>query len=480
MKILAFENLKYLYAVCINIVVFVCLSSCGVSKSINHLPDLSKYSPSSEDRITINDSTFVLDNNFLLKNPQGQWEMYLEGNPYEMGQIAGSLSRELMHKQEAAFFNKVEDFIPSKTQQFLMRKFVAWYNRKMYLHIPEEYQTEIYAMSRFSGDKYNFIAEKYLRLLSLHGAHDIGHAMQDLMLVGCSSFAVWDDKTQDGEMIIARNFDFYVGDDFAKEKIIAFINPTEGHKFMSVSWPGMIGVVSGMNDQGLTVTINAGKSKIPLAAKTPISIVTREILQYASTIEEAIAIAKKREVFVSEAIFVGSAKDRRAAIIETSPDKFDVYEVENSKHLICSNHFQSEAFQSDSRNLQAIEDGHSMYRFKRMENLINQDKVLQVQNAVDILRDKNGLENQEIGYGNEKALNQLLAHHGVVFKPESLEVWVSSSPYQLGEFVYYDLNEVFKNREKPSLESISKSELNIKADDFISLKNTPIMKDIAS
>src|SRR5690606_6731188 len=112
-------------------------------------------------------------------------------------------------------------------------------------------------------------------------------------------------KTIDGEMIVGRNFDFYAGDDFAKEKIIAFVNPSEGHKFMSVTWGGMIGVVSGMNDQGLTVTINAGKSEIPFVAKTPISIVTREILQYASNIEEAIEIAKKREVFVSEAIFVG-------------------------------------------------------------------------------------------------------------------------------------------------------------------------------
>ena len=444
------------------------LNSCGVSKSIHNRPDVSNYDANIPKKEKINDSTFVAGNNFLLKNKQGQWELYVEGNPLQIGKIMGCLTQDLMQNQEAIFFNKVEDIVPSKTQQYLLRKFLAWYNRKMYLHIPEEYKAEIYGLSQFSSSNFSEIGEPYLRLLYLHGAHDIGHAMQDLMLVGCSSFAVWGDKTVDGELLIGRNFDFYAGDDFAKEKIIAFVNPSEGHKFMSVTWGGMIGVVSGMNDQGLTVTINAGKSEIPLVAKTPISIVTREILQHASTIEEAVAIAKKREVFVSEAIFVGSAKDKKAAIIEVAPDNFGVYEVENMDELICSNHFQSEAYKNDERNNEWIVESHSMYRFERMEELISEDEKMDVADAVSILRNKEGLNKKEIGYGNEKALNQLLAHHGIVFKPESRKVWVSSNPYQLGAFVEYDLNEIFANREgNPATKSISSAGGNIPEDPFL-------------
>ncbi len=447
------------------------LNSCGVSKSIHNRPDVSGYVVTIPEREKINDSTFVAGNNFLLKNTQSQWELYVEGNPLQIGKITGSLTQELMQKQEAIFFNKLEGFVPSKFQQYFLRKFLAWYTRKMYLNIPEEYKTEIYGLSQFSSPNFNEIGDPYLRLLYLHAAHDIGHALQDLMLVGCSSFAVWGDKTEDGELLIGRNFDFYVGDDFAKDKIIAFVNPSEGHKFMSVSWGGMIGVVSGMNDQGLTVTINAGKSEIPLVAKTPITIVTREILQYASTIDEAIAIAKKREVFVSEAIFVGSARDKKAAIIEVSPDNFGVYEVENTDELICSNHFQSEAYKKDERNLKWIEESHTKYRFDRMEELISEDEKMNVDDAVAILRNKGGLNNKEIGFGNEKALNQLLAHHGIVFKPESRKVWVSSNPYQLGEFVEYDLDDIFRNREgNPVITSLSSSNGNIPEDAFVHSK----------
>ena len=442
---------------------FLGLTSCGISKSLHDIPDVSAYKNSIPERIKTSDSTYTLGRNNLSKNKQGLWELYVEGNPFERGLITGNLTEELFHFQEHAFLSKVDELVPSKSKQALLRRFLAWFNRKLYLNVPLEYKAEIYGLSKYASPKYNHIADPYLRVLYLHGAHDIGHALQDLALVGCSSFAAWGDKTEDGSLIIGRNLDFYVGDEFAKEKIISFVNPTEGYKFMSVTWAGMIGVVSGMNEHGLTVSINAGKSKIPLIAKTPISILNREILQYATTINEAVAIAKKRQVFVSESIFIGSAKDKNAAIIEVSPTNFGVYEVSNENQLICSNHFQSDAYAEDKKNQKHIVESHSLYRYQRMEELLNQQPKITPQIAVDILRNKNGLNNKSIGYGNEKALNQLLAHHAIVFKPEQRLVWVSSNPYQLGEFVAYNLNAIFKN---PNKLSLANTALNIEKDPF--------------
>ena len=447
------------------IVLLLALTSCGISKSIHDVPDVSGYDATISKKTTINDSTFTSGNNSFAKNKYGSYELFVEGNPYQIGLNTGLLTENLFKTQEGAFLSKIDDLVPSKFKQYLLRKVLAFYNRKMYLHIPEAYKSEILGLSKYASNEYNHIAENYLRVMYLHGAHDIGHAMQDLMLVGCSSFAAWGNKTEDGQLLIGRNLDFYAGDDFAKNKIIAFVNPTDGHKFMSVTWPGMIGVVSGMNEHGLTVTINAGKSKIPWIAKTPISILTREILQHASTIDEAIAIAKKRQVFVSESIFIGSAKDKKAITIEVSPKNFGVYQVENTNQLICTNHFQSDAYTEDKNNLKAIAESHSQYRYERLEELISATEKLTVQDAVDILRNKEGLQDKAIGYGNEKALNQLLAHHGIVFKPEERQVWVSSNPYQLGAFVAYDLDEVFSDDSSSNL-NLSKPELTVEADTF--------------
>jgi predicted choloylglycine hydrolase len=248
-----------------------------------------------------------------------------------------------------------------------------------------------------------------LRSLYLHGAHDIGHSLQDLALVGCSSFAAWNSKSEDGNLILGRNFDFYAGDDFAKDKVIAFIKPTQGNPFMIYTWAGMTGAVSGMNTKGLTITINAGKSKIPLIAKTPISVLAREILQYASTIDEAIAIAKKRKVFVSESIMVGSAVDNKAILIEVSPNNFGVFDVPNSNQIICSNHFQSKELKNHKRNKDQIRDSHSKYRFDKMTELFDSNPKINPTIAAEILRNTKGLNDKEIGYGNEKALNQFIS-----------------------------------------------------------------------
>ncbi len=441
------------------------LAACGTSKSLRHRPQTQGYDLSVPQIDKYDAANFLSGNNSLRKNSQGLWELYVEGDPLQIGLQTGALEDSLLKKQERVFFSKVRQLVPSRSRQKWLRKLLTWYNRKLYLNVPEEYKTEIYGLSRYSSHDYDFIATPYLRSLYLHGAHDIGHAMQDLALVGCSSFAAWGDKSEDGSLILGRNFDFYAGDDFAKDKVVAFVKPDRGHPFMMVTWPGMIGAVSGMNNQGLTVTINAAKSKIPLVAKTPISILTREILQYASTIEEAVAIARKRDVFVSESIMIGSAQDNSAALIEVAPDNFGVYHVQNNQ-LICSNHFQSDALKDDKRNLYQIENSHSQYRYDKLAEELNENPKINPLIAAGILRDRSGLGDQSIGYGNEKALNQMLAHHGVIFKPKERLVWVSANPYQMGAFVCYDLEKVF-SQQRPAGGSMAEVPLEIPADPFL-------------
>lgn len=451
------------------IFIFLFLGGCSAFKTNFKTPNVNNYSFEIPKVIQKNDTLRIYKNNYLLKNKQNLWELYSQGSPYQLGLTSGALLEKLYKKQDSIFYQKINSFVPSQRKQKILFHFLKWFNRDIEKNIIPEYQAELYGISHYSDTVFNRYIPAYQRSMYLHAAHDIGHALQDLMLVGCSSLVVWGDKTPDGKLLIGRNLDFYVGDDFAQNKLISFVKPSSGIPFMSVSWAGMIGVVSGMNYEGLMVTINASKSDIPFKAKTPISLLCREILQYASTLEEAVEIAKKRSVFVSENILVASAKDKKAIIIEISPRKIDVFESPNYDNLICTNHFQSDGYLSDKKNIKQIKETHSFYRYQKIQELLQKSNKISPEYMAEILRNTEGLNKKFLGYGNEKAINQLLAHHGIIFKPEEKLVWVSSSPYQLGEFVCYDLEKIF-NSDFQGVISAQTQERNIPKSKFLLTK----------
>jgi isopenicillin-N N-acyltransferase-like protein len=436
------------------------------------IPEIKNDTTKNWKRETVANEFYKVNNNWLKHHKSGLWELYVEGDGYERGVANGMLTKELHEFQEEAFFKQIQILVPNLNYLKFLKYFVGYFNRHLPNHITEEYKEEILGISKFASDKFDFIAPKYHRILNYHGAHDIGHALQDKnMTVGCTSFSVWDKKSEDGKLLVGRNFDFYSGDDFAKNKIVQFTNPTKGYKFATVTWSGFIGACSGMNEKGITVTINAAKSSIPTDVATPIALLAREILQYSKNISEAIEIAKKRDVFVSESILVGSAFDNKTISIEKSPTKMDIYEVANSNQIICPNHYQGKAYQNDLANLNNQIESSSLYRNFRLKQLLINNKTINYTQAAKILRDQKGVNEKNIGLTNEKSLNQLLAHHAVIFKPQDKLMWVSANPFQSGEFICYNLDSVFNKAKTIDVNTdINENEFTIAEDDFLKTK----------
>lgn len=417
----------------------------------------------------IGDSLRTYGADTLRLGRSGLWEMKIGGSPFERGEAYGKLAQDLLYEQEQIFVDQIRSFVPSESYLKFLRHLTLMFNHSLGKYIGEEFREEIYGLSLSCSDDFNFVCEPYERQMNYHSAHDIGHAMQDYMLVGCSSFAAWDTCSANGNLIVGRNFDFYIGDDFARNRVVVFCSPDNGYRFASISWPGMIGVMSGMNETGLTVTINAAKSAMPTSSATPISILTREILQYASTIDEALAIANRHKTFVSESILIGSAADGCAAVIEKSPEKTALFTTDSS-FIISTNHYQSDAFADDPRNVENIATSDSPYRLKRISQLLHRKFPIDAADAVSILRDHKGLNDSIIGWTNEAALNQFIGHHSVVFDANRLIMWVSTSPWQAGQYVAYDLAKIFSGQTSFASE-ITDSQLSIPADTTVPIDN---------
>ena len=469
-----------------------------------------EFVPSQVPVVQVNDSLRRWGSSSLRIDPDGLYEMRVCGGPFERGEAIGKLGEDLLYQQEKAFADKLFEMVPSSRYRAFLHYFITIFNRRMGASVPLEYRQEIKAMSASCTHEFDEFGSPYERQMQYHSAHDIGHVMQDYMLVGCTSFAVWGRESADSSLLMARNFDFYMGEEFAKNKLVLFEKPDSGYAYVSVTWPGMLGVVSGMNTQGLAVTINASKLEVPSSSATPISILVKSILQYASNIEEAETIAASFKTFVCESILVGSANDGRAVIIEKTPSAMGVYSpgggsefgrmtvassanmvsqlggaVESvrqgvasssaadvSSHgcgsgtgwladfssgdsvasldeasvvtrVICTNHYQSDRFRDDPVNVENIRVSDSGYRYRRVQQLLDSLGSIDYLKAAAVLRDIRGVDGEDVGYCNDLSINQMLAMHSVIFKPAEKKIWVSTSPWQFGKFVCFDLDEVF-------------------------------------
>lgn len=404
-----------------------------------------------------NDTT-LYGPNWAVKNSYGEWVGFVEGAPYERGIALGEIHKSRIQSQEDAFVGQLEDHLPNAFYRNLLRVGIAWFNKNLDQSVPLEYRREIYGVSQFFSDAHDNVGPKYNRILNYHAAHDIGHMAQNMNLVACSAIAEWNDST----FYLGRNFDFYFGDEFAKNKIIQFYAPDSGYAFVSITWGGLCGVVSAMNETGLAITLNALPSEIPTESATPVSIIARDIVQYASTIDEAYQIASRYPVFVSESFTIASAQDHKAAVIEKTPDTTDIYFPEGNK-LIVTNHFQGPVYRDSEINLEHIEQAESMDRFLRLKQLSEMDTTpLSPMRTLRMIRDQKGIDGSDLGIGNPMAINQLLAHHGVIFDPLHKIVWVSQAPYQEGVMMAFDLSDIRSMSASPnkafSLDSLSLSE----------------------
>ena len=469
-----------------------------------------EFVPSQVPVVQVNDSLRRWGSSSLRIDLDGLYEMRVCGGPFERGEAIGKLGEDLLYQQEKAFADKLFEMVPSSRYRAFLHYFITIFNRRMGASVPLEYRQEIKAMSASCTHEFDEFGSPYERQMQYHSAHDIGHVMQDYMLVGCTSFAVWGRESADSSLLMARNFDFYMGEEFAKNKLVLFEKPDSGYAYVSVTWPGMLGVVSGMNTQGLAVTINASKLEVPSSSATPISILVKSILQYASNIEEAETIASSFKTFVCESILVGSANDGRAVIIEKTPSAMGVYSPDGGyassrmtaassanmvssldgasssvrqgvassstaniathgcgsgsgrladfssgnsaassggasavTRIICTNHYQSDGFRDDPVNVENIRVSDSGYRYRRVQQLLDSLGSIDYLKAAAVLRDIRGVDGEDVGYCNDLSINQMLAMHSVIFKPAEKKIWVSTSPWQFGKFVCFDLDEVF-------------------------------------
>lgn len=390
-----------------------------------------------------------------LHRSRGIWQLYLEGDPFTIGYSAARLTDGLMRNLENDFLAMIKEQVPFAALRWLLRKYVMVRIRNLPDFVDEEFKLEILGEARGFTDHHPEIAPLYHRLGAYHAAHDISHFVMDIPLApsepmdGCTSFAAWGKHTAGGRLLAGRNFDFQGGRGFDKDKIVMFVRPEKGHAFLSVSWPGMMGVVSGLNEKLLYVSINAGSSSDSRSVGTPSCFVARRVLQYASSIEEAIAIIEAARMFVSDSFLIADGKSGAVVVVEKSPDRMGIRRPEGN-FIVSANHYLTPVLSGDPKNLKYMRDSSSVARQERMTELLSgKAGKLDILSAAAILRDRGGDKDNAGEGADPRAINPLIATHSVIADVTAGLLWVSEGPHQLGEYVPFSVKDFSAEAHKP-------------------------------
>lgn len=246
---------------------------------------------------------------------------------------------ESMGEQVAELAIKASPRLADYPHDLLNRVWAGWtwdyfmkQGKKLLPQFPADHRREMEAMIRHSPQ---LPADAILA----------GNTLFDVKkMVACSSIIVEPTRARSGAGLLGRNLDFPDMGYLHEYTLVTVYRPNGKHAFASVGFPGMVGVLSGINDAGLALTMHEVYQSADGAPKfdekgVPYALVYRRVMEECTTIEEAAALIAgvPRTTSTNVALLEVSG---RGAVVEVSARSVVVRPTVNGVNH-CTNHFQS-------------------------------------------------------------------------------------------------------------------------------------------
>ena len=245
----------------------------------------------------------------------------LSGTPREMGRQHG-----VIFKEQIRFLYR--EYCEAMVMRAVGREKLEAWAKSTEPFIPEAYKEEMRGIAESVGFSY----EKVL----------LCNTMVDrFQTLFCSTVVAAGDATRDKEIYFGRNLDFPGRNLLHRMTVVIVWEPDGGEPVASVTWPGLIGILSGMNAHGVagaTMLIHRGKE---LQAGMPYPMMYRQALSRARKTGDVYdAIVKTTRTCPNNFMVVDGTGT--AEVIEF--DRDTVARRAAEKGCVCStNHFRTEA-----------------------------------------------------------------------------------------------------------------------------------------
>src|SRR5207248_2189612 len=211
--------------------------------------------------------------------------------------------------------------------------------RQLKPNFPPNHIAELEAAARSADRDVN-------QLLFANTIADISSGM------GCSTIVVGKDRSKTGSPLFGRNFDWLPTQGITEHTLVVVYKGEGKRAFAAVTVSPIEGVISGMNDAGLAVTINEislrkAKDRSTFNWKgVPMLLAFRRVLEECGTVAEAEKLLRAIPRTTSCCLTVCD-KDG-GAVFEITPTNLEVRPPENGV-CCCTNHFRTEKLCVETR-----------------------------------------------------------------------------------------------------------------------------------
>lgn len=184
----------------------------------------------------------------------------------------------------------------------------------------------------------------------------MANTLVELSRVGCSTLIVEPSRSATDGPLFGRNFDFPALDILDKYGVVMVYRPAGKRAFASVAFPGMAGVISGMNDAGLAVAaldvVQTGDGASMFRPDgVPLAFVFRRILEECTTVDEAEKLL--HDVQATTCMNLAVCDRNQGAVFEITTRQVarmdDAHDGRDDDLVACTNHFRSDGLKVDGQ-----------------------------------------------------------------------------------------------------------------------------------
>ncbi len=360
------------------------------------------------------------------------------GSPEDLGRAHASLLHAQMIEDEGALWSAFRRHVPSVFARTLVLDIARLRFRRLDERYPHTRRLELAAAAdSLMPDPFALEIPTYQRLLYLNSLYDVALSFEGSPLVGCTSVAFAADPASKSPTLLARNFDFETDDVFDRGKAVLVFQQDQLIPVLSVGWPGLMGVVSGMNAAGVGIVIHGARAGHPTRLGEPVPITVREALSVCRTTRQAVDFISKRPAMVSHMLLIADAQGT-LAVMERVPER-PAFVRWGIRSMVLTNHLEGPSSGS-AANQRVRANTSTLARRARADQLVAAlSEPVTPADLAAILRDRGAVGGAPLAPGDRRAIDAGIATHGVIMDLSALRIWVSEGPHLDGRFLGFSL-----------------------------------------